>query len=160
DEFVKDKTAKLSAEMYESLLLALADCNMKYGSVDYDCPAKKNYSAALGRHVDDYKKRDAIALKHIRDPKPAVRYEAAVHASIAASGSSSADKADTLYLDALRSEQDPDVLSRLIGSARLGARKTARVRKVVVKMMDHASAKVREDAIRLLSDSEIAKQVE
>ncbi len=89
-----------------------------------------------------------------------MRYEATSSAENAAFGYDAKDDADKAYIDALRSETDNIVLAHMVQSLYSGARKSARARKVIVRLLDHSEAKVREQAANRLSDREVAKEVE
>ncbi|NUP09875.1 MAG: HEAT repeat domain-containing protein [Polyangiaceae bacterium] len=158
--FLKDDAAKMGPDQFESLLLAVGSCNIDRFGVDYQCPAKKALSDGYKHKVEDYKKHNQVALKHIRHPKPAVRYEAASAAENAAFGYDAKDDADKLYIDAVRAETDPIVLAHMVSTWYTGARKSARARKVLVRLLDHSDARVREQAANRLSDKDVAKEIE
>lgn len=160
--FIKDDKATMTADAYESLLLGLADCGNsvdRYG-VDYKCQAKKDLSEASRKKNDDYKKVYAAALKHIRHPNPNVRYEASSYAENAAFGYSAVDDGDKLFINAIRAEKDNVVLAHMLSSLYEGARKSARVRKVIVGLVEHTDPRVRENAVKRLSDYDVIKEVD
>jgi len=156
--FLKDESAKLTPEAYESLLLGVADCKLEKYGVDSDCQGKKDLSASYKHKNDEYKKTNEVALKHLRHPSPAVRYEATSNAQSAAFGYDAKDDASKLYIDALRAEKDDYVLAHLV-AAHSGVRKSDRLRKYVFRYVDHKDARVREAALRVLSDQEVAADV-
>lgn len=158
--FLKDSSAKFTADVYETLLLGLSECSLDRYGVDYKCQAKKDMSEAFKHKIDDYKQHNQVALKHIRHPKPSVRYDAASSAENAAFGYDAKDDADKGYIDAVRAETDNIVLAKLVSVWYTGARKSSRARKVLVRLVDHADARVREETLRRLSDREVAKEIE
>ncbi len=81
-----------------------------------------------------------------------------VRAPDAAFGSDASDTGPKAYLDALRSESEPVVLVQLVTGLHFGARKSERVRKVLVSLIDHADSRVREAVLRRFSDHEVAKE--
>ncbi len=156
ETYLKDPSAAVTAEVFETALLALSDCTLDRYGVDYRCPARKSFNEVVRRRVD-YKERARVSLKHIRHPKPAVRYQAALSAPDAAFGTEASDTAPKAYIDALRSESEPTVLVQLVTGLHLGARKSDRVKKVLVSLIDHGDSRVREAVLRRFSDHEVAK---
>lgn len=158
--FLGDKDAKLTADAYETLLLGLADCTVDRYGIDYKCQARKDFYEGLKHKAEDYKSQSKVALKHVRHPKPAVRYEAASGAENAAFGYEAADDAPQKYIDAVRAEKDNVVLAHYVSVWYGGARKSAKVRNIIVRLLEHEDARVREQAVRRLADRDVAKEVD
>lgn len=156
DAFLKDESQKLTADAYESLLIGLQACDVDRYGIDYKCQAYKDYGTYSKHKNDDYKMIGKVSLKHLRDPKPAVRYQATSDASFYAFGFDADPEAPTKFLQAAQAEQEPVVLAHMIARMVSGAKKNEPLRTFVMSQVDHANARVREDAVRVIGEPENA----
>ncbi len=157
--FLKDESQKLSADAFESLLLGIADCRVDSFGVDYKCTGRKELSDGMKHKYEDFNMPGTVAIKHLRNPSAAVRYEAAVHASLRAFGYDAPAEAGTKYLEAAKAETDSVVLARFISGMYSGAKKNAEVREFIMKNVDHKENRVREECLRLMGEPETAKSM-
>lgn len=159
DAFLKDEGQKLTADAYESLLIGLQACDIDRYGIDYKCQALKDFNTYSKHKNDDYKMLGKVSIKHLRDPKPAVRYQATSEASFYAFGYDADTDAATKYLQAAQAEQDPVVLAHMIARMVSGAKKNEALRTFVMSQADHTNARVREDVIRVIGEPETAVQI-
>ena len=153
--FLKDKGAPLTPEAYETALLMLAACKVESSGIDYRCQEQKDYNEANSHKASDYKSHGKIAIKHLRHPAPAVRYKAVFQASLEAFSFNGTPENATKFFDAARSEKDPAVLSQFLSHMTNGAKKNADIRNFALASVDHSESRVREAALRVVSDREV-----
>lgn len=159
DAFLKDKAAPLTPDAYETALLALAACKVESFGIDYRCQEQKDYNEAIAHKATDFKMQGKIALKHLRHPAPAVRYKSAFQASLEAFSFNATPEQGAPYFDAARTEKDPAVLAQFMQYIVNGAKKNADIRNFALTTVDHSEARVRDAALRVVTDREVYPQV-
>jgi hypothetical protein len=149
--FLKDEKAKMTADIFETGLLMLADCRLETHGIDYQCDSYKDYQKGLGHpsDLDDYKKRAEVALKYIRHKSPTVRYEAVRRAS-SGIGLASNEASLKPILVACKAETEPQVSSSCVDSIGHAAKDKPEVKDFVFASLDHADDRVRDRAAQVL----------
>ncbi len=148
--FLKDEKAPMTADMFETGLLLVAECRLDTHGVDYQCDAYKDFQKGLGHkaELDDYKGRAVVAQKYLRHKAPSVRYEAAKRAL----GFSSGDDAEVVkkMLSAGRAETEPQVVAAYVDSLGHLAKSKPDVKEFIFASLDHADDRVRDRSATVL----------
>ncbi len=144
---MKNETAALTAELYEALVLALAECKLVGRGIDKKCSAYKTLREARGRTTaqkDLFGANAALGSRLLGHSSPAVRLQAATMVgSILGT-----NPAGQLAIEkAARMEADPTVLRAMLNV--VGSRHLASpdMKKLFFDMADHADAGVRQEVI-------------
>lgn len=153
--FFATPSQKITAEVFETTLLRLASCTIEPGWVER-CAAYGD----LMKVVQRYRGGDGFpgepALRHLRHPSFAVRASAASFAAQYAFGKEPTPEREALYLDALRSETDPELLASLVRHAGSGMQRNAEIRNVVLRSLSHFDARVRREALAGIGRPDVA----
>jgi len=154
--FFATPSAKITAEVFETTLLRLATCKIEPGWVN-SCPAYGDLMKVVQRYKGGEGFPSELALRHLRHPVYAVRGSAVSFASPYAF-EGGAERAQ-LYLDAMRSETDAEVLKSLVRYSGPGAANNAAIRRFVLRSLVHADESVRINALDVVARPDVAAQV-
>lgn len=156
--FFATPTEKITAEVFETVLLRLESCKVEPGWVER-CPAYGD----LVKVVQRYRGGDGFpgepALRHLRHPSFAVRATAASFASQYTFGAEPMPEREARYLDALRSENDPEMLASLVRHAGDGIKRNPAIRNLVLRSLGHFDPRVRREALAALGRPDVAPDV-
>ncbi|MCA9620186.1 MAG: HEAT repeat domain-containing protein [Myxococcales bacterium] len=143
----------ISAEQYEKLILAHANCEVTDNGIDGKCEAVKILSEAMNRSQlakGALGGNAGLGQKLIDHPAPAVRIKAAqIMSSFLGTGKKSQD----VILAAAKKEQHPAVLTAMIRTIRNDGKKNPEIGKFLLEIADHENPKIRKEAIYALSSS-------
>ncbi len=101
-----------------------------------------------------------VALRHMRDPSPAVRREVGLLAYLAAYGRPAVEGAVHSFVDAIVAEQDEKVIGTWVLMLRPLLEKEHRIRDALIGWLDHPSADVRIEAVLALGVHDTAVLVD
>ncbi len=145
--WLKDNSKPLSLEIYEKLLLGLADCKLQQHGIDSKCEAYKNFKQARNRNTavkDLMGMSGKLGAKHIGHKSPAVRYQAA---QLMRSMFGSDKGTQKVILEAAKNEKDPVVLSALVRVVGSRHKANADVKALLLKLAEHKNERVRQEAM-------------
>lgn len=147
EAFVADEHAKLTLEIYEKLVLGLADCKLVQNAIDMRCPANDRLRRVRGRASvarDLANLNAALGQKLIGHESATVRFQAA---TMLQSFFGSNPASQKLVLDALRKEKEPAVIAALLRVVGSRMKENPEVKQLLVDLSDHASEDVRKEAL-------------
>jgi hypothetical protein len=156
--FFATPSQKITAEVFETTLLRLASCTIEPGWVER-CPAYGDLMKVVQRYHGGDGFPGEPAVRHLRHPSFAVRATAVSFASQYAFGSEPSPEREAQYLDALRSETDPEMLASLVGHAGDGIKRNAAIRNFVLRSLSHFDPRVRRRALAAIGRPDVAPEL-
>jgi hypothetical protein len=156
--FFATPSQKITAEVFETVLLRLETCTIEPGWVER-CPAYGDLMKVVQRYRGGEGFPGEPALRHLRHPSFAVRATAASFASQHAFGKERTPDREARYLEAMRSETDVEMLESLVRHAASGASRNPAILRFVLRSLGHADARVRRAALAALGSPDVAPDV-
>ncbi len=151
--FLKDESAALTPEIYEQLVLTLADCKVNDDGIDGNCEAYKTFQKARNRNTSlkDLAGMNAkIGAKLIDHESPAVRLQSA---SLMGSMLGTGGSTQKTIVEAADKEKVPGVLRSMIRTVGSSLKQNADVKALVMRGADHESEAVRTESVSWLLTS-------